>query len=91
MTAELSEITGSRGEAILELSLTEYKDFVSPLFRPGFLGDKWPTIDFYVELRNIKGRTPYFFAQAKSSSGALLSKSKSLRISSRRIDIARRT
>ena len=56
MTTELNDITGFRGEKIVELCLTDYSDFPKPLFRPGFLGDKWPAIDFYVELTAVRGK-----------------------------------
>src|ERR1017187_9887067 len=67
MLPELREVTGFRGEKMVELCLTNYKDFDAPLFRPGFLGDKWPSIDFYVELQAVHKRKPYFFAQAKAT------------------------
>jgi hypothetical protein len=89
MTAELNDIRGLRGEAILEVCLTEYRDFPKPLFRPGFLGDKWPAIDFYVELLNVAGRTPYFFAQAKATGSTLSGKAHTLRISAKKEDIQR--
>jgi hypothetical protein len=84
MLSELRDVTGSRGEKILELWLTDYKEFRGPLFRPGFLSEKWPTIDFYVELRAVRKRKPYFFAQAKATTTAL---SGGLRISTKRKDI----
>jgi hypothetical protein len=87
MTATLNEVTGFRGEKILELGLTDYASFSRPLFSPGFLGDKWPAIDFYVELIGVRKRTPYFFAQAKSTRGAI--SGKRLRISTKRQDVAR--
>jgi len=68
MNAELNDVTGFRGEKIVELCLTEYAAFVEPLFRPGFLGDKWPAIDFYVELRSVPNMRPYFLGQAKTTS-----------------------
>lgn len=46
MPNQLQEITGFRGEKIVELCLTNYESFPKPIFKPGFLGDKWPTIDF---------------------------------------------
>lgn len=89
MPAELKDVSGFRGEKILELRLTDYEEFKGPLFRPGFLGDKWPAIDFYVELRRVPARTPYFFAQAKTTTGALPKSAKSIRISSKRRDVER--
>jgi hypothetical protein len=89
MLNELIEITGFRGEAIVELCLTDYRDFARPLFRPGFLGDKWPSIDFYVELRDVRNRTPYFFVQVKATTSILNARSKNLSISTKKRDIER--
>jgi hypothetical protein len=83
------EVVGYRGEEIVELCLTNYESFPEPLFRPGFLGDKWPSIDFYVELRRVPGTTPYFFGQAKATASRLLKSSSSLRISTKRQDVQR--
>ena len=47
---KLSNLIGDRGENIFELAITDYSAFSKPLFKPGFLGEKWPTIDYYVEL-----------------------------------------
>ncbi len=38
MVNKLTDVTGFRGEKILELCLTDYQNFPQPLFRPGFLG-----------------------------------------------------
>jgi hypothetical protein len=39
-----------------------------PRFRPQFLGDKWPNIDFIVELMDAStAMTPYFFVQVKAT------------------------
>ncbi len=89
MAAELKDVTGFRGEKILELRLTDYQEFAGPLFRPGFLGDKWPAVDFYVELRRIRSKTPYFFAQARTTAGSLPRSANSLKISSKKGDIER--
>jgi len=69
MTSELRDVTGFRGEKIVELCLTDYKTFPEPLFRPAHLGEKWPAIDYLVELTSIPGRRLYFFAQVKSRFG----------------------
>jgi hypothetical protein len=85
----LRDVTGFRGEKIVELCLTEYSAFARPLFRPGFLGDKWPAIDFYVELNGVRGKRPYFLIQSKATSASLNSQATSLRISSTKKDIVR--
>jgi hypothetical protein len=89
MTSELRDVTGFRGEKILELCLTDYQHFAQPLFRPGFLGDKWPAIDFYVELTSVRGKRLYFFAQAKTTSASLNQKQGFLNISTKKKDIER--
>src|SRR5205814_10219828 len=85
----LQDVTGFRGEKIVGLRLTDYSQFARPLFRPGFLGDKWPAVDFYVELNDVSGRRPYFLAQVKSTASRLGPKATTLRISSTRDDVAR--
>lgn len=89
MKHELIEVVGFRGEKVVELCLTNYQSFPGPLFRPGFLGDKWPSIDFYVELLTVRKRTPYFFCQAKATKSRLLKSSRNLRISTKRKDVER--
>ena len=89
MISDLREVTGFRGEKILELCLTDYQAFPRPLFRPAFLGDKWPAIDFYVELTSVRRKRLYFFAQAKSTSAALVSSQTDLIISTKKKDIER--
>lgn len=63
----LSDVVGSRGETIFELAITDYSQFRTPLFRPAFLGAKWPTIDYYVELTGVANANPFFFAQIKAT------------------------
>jgi hypothetical protein len=87
MTFDLRDITGFRGEKIIELILTDRSGFPGPLFRPAFLGDKWPAIDFYVELTTVGGQQPFFFVQAKSTTPALTARSKKLVVSTQRSDI----
>lgn len=87
MVIELRDVIGFRGEKLVELRLTDYSAFERPLFRPGFLGDKWPAVDFYVELNSVRGKRPYFFAQVKTTSTPLTAASTHLVISSRKSDI----
>jgi hypothetical protein len=89
MINELRDVTGYRGEKIVELCLTDYQAFPKPLFRPGFLGDKWPAIDYYIELTAVRGRRLYFFAQAKSTTSTLTGLSKHLSVSTKKKDIDR--
>ena len=78
--AALSEPIGDRGERIFELAVTNYKDFTAPLFKPGFLGAKWPAIDYYVELLGARGATPFFFAQIKTTAQPIAANATALEI-----------
>lgn len=89
MSPQLTEVTGSRGESILELCLTNYEAFSRPLFRLGFLGEKWPTVDFYVELLAVRKKRPYFLAQAKATSAKLPRTSLALKINVKKRDVVR--
>ena len=64
----------------MELCLTDYAQFRSPIFKPGFLWDKWPTVDFYVELLGVRQSRPFFLAQAKSTSVPLRRGARSLAV-----------
>ncbi|MGK7897816.1 MAG: hypothetical protein AB4372_30425 [Xenococcus sp. (in: cyanobacteria)] len=87
MSSKLRDVIGFRGEKILELCLTDYQAFPQPLFNPGFLGDKWPAIDFYVELTSIPGKRLYFFGQAKATTSELTKNSTILNISTTKKNI----
>ena len=86
---QLNDVTGFRGEKIVELCLTEYEGLAFPLFRPGFLGDKWPAIDFYVELTTVPSMRLYFFGQAKATAGSLSPTAEALEVTADRNDIER--
>ena len=62
MANSFNEI-GENAENIVSLLLN--RKLKSELFRVKFLGEKWPAVDFYVELVNNNGF--YFFVQVKSS------------------------
>jgi hypothetical protein len=89
MSGTLANVIGGRGEKKLELCLTDYQNFKQPLFRLGFLGDKWPTVDFYVELTGLKKQTPYFLAQVKTNARNLSADARYLTISTKKRDIER--
>jgi len=61
MTNEL----GQRGEALFYVLITKSYGRMKPIFRPQFLGDKWPIVDFIVEL--VGAITLYFFVQVKTT------------------------
>lgn len=87
MNQNLRDVIGKRGENIVELCLTDYANFPAPLFSPTHLGEKWPAVDYYVELTTVPGKKPFFFVQAKAT--ARTNPRTSLRISSTKDDVAR--
>jgi hypothetical protein len=87
MTNELKDVTGYRGEKIADLCLCEYKQFGRPLFRATSLGEKFPTIDFYVHVDGVPGKSLYFLAQVKATTSALTASC--LNISTKKRDIDR--
>lgn len=76
----LTNIIGDRGEKIFELLVTSYSGLENPLFKPSFLGEKWPTTDFYIELLGVQGVTPYFFVQVKSTANKISHSDKFIKI-----------
>lgn len=59
---------GDRGQAIVFNLLTRIHKRSRPLFRPQFLGDKYPAIDFFVELVDATEELrPFFLVQAKAT------------------------
>jgi hypothetical protein len=81
----LQDVIGNRGEKLVELCLTDYATFDAPLFRLSHLGEKWPAIDFYVELTTSRDSRPFFLVQTKSTTHNTTRRS--LRISSTKHDI----
>jgi hypothetical protein len=63
----IRDTIGSRGEAIFVLTMTAYRSPAKPLFRPQFLGEKWPVLDHIVMLEGVGDATPYFFVQVKTT------------------------
>lgn len=56
---------GDRGQLLLGLLLTDPCGRDVPYFRPRFLGDKYPTFDFIVEVVDYPAY--FFFAQVKAT------------------------
>ena len=64
--AKLSkEDIGERGQWLFSILMTEACGRPEPYFRPRFLGDKFPTFDFIVEL--VDHPAYYFFVQVKAT------------------------
>src|ERR1022692_2194718 len=60
-----SDDIGERGQWLFCLLMTDLCGRDSPDFRPRFLGDKFPTFDYLVEL--VDHPTYYFFVQVKAT------------------------
>jgi len=67
--SDISDAIGRRGEAIFVVLVTKLHPGRGPMFRPQFLGDKWPVADFLVELEGARQQIPYFFVQVRSTRG----------------------
>jgi len=64
----MKDVLGQRGEALFYVMISKFNNHVQPLFIPQFLGDKYPSIDFMVELVNYTGKMiPYFLVQVKTT------------------------
>jgi hypothetical protein len=80
---------GDRGEAIFRVLITELDSVTGPIFRPYFLGEKWPVVDFIVELLGVGNAVPYFFVQVKTTRTGYTRREKRLKISVAGDDIRR--
>lgn len=62
------DIIGERGEWIFSTLMTKYHPQRGFLFRPNFLGEKWPHTDFVVTLLGSDPAiVPFFFVQVKAT------------------------
>jgi len=60
------------------------------MFRPHFLGEKYPTLDFLVELVGATGSlVPYFFVQAKATTQGFTKRPRNLRVHVSEVDMRR--
>lgn len=67
LESNVKDALGERGESIFFNRMTRFHSNNGPIFRPRFLGDKWPSVDFIVELLGVAGSNPYFFVQVKAT------------------------
>ena len=64
----ISDFIGGRGEAIASAHLSRVcRDGDIPYFWPHYLGEKFETFDFLVELVDAGEITPFFFVQVKTT------------------------
>ncbi|WP_165224783.1 DUF4365 domain-containing protein [Aquisphaera insulae] len=59
------EDIGERGQWLFSLLMTEFCGRDTPFFRPRFLGDKYPTFDYIVEV--VDRPSYFFFVQVKGT------------------------
>lgn len=60
---------GSRGEAIFLVKVMDFCGLSLPYFDAHFMGDKFPTFDYIVNIVDVNNVSALFFAQVKTSSG----------------------
>ena len=63
----MSNDIGKIGERIFTVLIGRYFDPNGYLFDPIFLGDKYPTVDFYVDLLNNQEEKGFFFVSVKTT------------------------
>jgi hypothetical protein len=66
-SGELLHAIGDRGENLFELAISDYSQFNRPLFRPAYFTDRWPAVDYVVELLGVADLTPYLLVQVKAT------------------------
>ena len=76
----VSDAIGRRGEAIFVVLMTEFHSTRGPIFRPQFLGDKWPVADYIVELERAGSQIPYFFVQVRTTREGYTTRERRLKV-----------
>lgn len=80
LMAGLRDALGQRGESIFRVLITKFHADHGPLFNVQFLGDKWPCVDFIVELVGAGPTVPYFFVQVKATRRGYTKQTNRLRV-----------
>jgi hypothetical protein len=81
---------GGRGEAIFYVLITAFCGQPRPRFKPQFLGEKFESLDYLVELVGAGDPTPFFFVQVKTTSkGYTKSSPKRLKVKVKQTDVSR--
>ena len=76
----MSNVIGKRGESIFSTIISRYVNPKGFLLDPTFLGEKFPTIDFYVHLLSKNDIKAFFFASVKTTTLGYNSDNSQLRI-----------
>jgi hypothetical protein len=83
----MSDRIGKRGENIFATMITRKSTTGNFLFDPTFLGDKFPTVDFYVALLDYPLKA-FFFASVKTTTLGYTAGGEKLRIGIDKRDVA---
>jgi hypothetical protein len=81
------EDIGERGQWLFSLLITDLCGRDDPFFRPRFLGDKYPTFDYIVEL--VDAPSYFFFVQVKGTALGYTTEENRLRVQVSQADIER--
>jgi hypothetical protein len=81
------EDIGERGQWLFSLLITDLCGRDNPFFRPRFLGDKYPTFDYIVEV--VDQPSYFFFVQAKGTTLGYTAEEHRLRVQVAQDDIDR--
>ena len=80
------EDIGERGEWLFRLLMTELCGRADPNFRPRYLGEKYPTFDFIIEV--VDQPAYFFFVQVKATTLKYTVKERRLRVQVGQDDIS---
>ena len=87
-----NDMIGARGESLFYALITEFHTFGTgerPLFAAAYLGEKWETVDFIVELVGAFGVRPFFFVQVKTTRRGYSADNARLNVKVKREDVSR--
>ena len=67
----MSNKIGKRGESIFSTIISRYVNSKGFLLNPIFLGEKFPVVDFYIDLLEYPTKRGFFFASVKATKQGL--------------------
>jgi len=85
----MNDVIGARGESRFLMLITEPHDGEQPIFRAQRLGDKWPAVDFLVELMGSDGVAGFFFVQVKTTRQGYTERDRRLKVTVPQHTVAR--
>jgi len=82
---------GIRGEALFTAAIMKFCGRKRPYFVSHFLGEKFKTLDFIVELLGVRKGSPYLFVQVKTTRRGYSESrdGKKLRVGVKQVDVCR--